>query len=128
MLFYFSEISVENFTLESDDLIELDQIFVSLTNLQALEAALTSMIQNNEKLVGSFVEIIDGSSFNSTLNLRLSITTNQSDSNVSNSKWTNILGQNDRTTPDIRYDYFNGTMTTIRWMKYQLPDEIQSST
>ena len=129
----FPGISVENLTLTSAASLVLDQMFLQTNNRRALQAALTSMIQADENFNGALLEIVDGSASNFSLTLQLAITTNQTCNtpiclDADDASLTNILGQNNRTTPAIRYDYFNGTTPITRWLEYRLPDEIQSST
>jgi hypothetical protein len=117
------------------------QIVLSDANNQlALQAALTSMLQQDSITIGSIIEIDSSTSSSnrisrqtsnsSNLILNLNITGNKSCSATTcshqyHSHVINLLSNSTKTTPFVRYQQSNSTQ--INWLIYRLPDTIYSS-
>ena len=116
---------------DSDQSIEIQRNFDRNNNQKALEAALTSMIQDDPFVAGSILEIqILSESVEKNLSFNLLVTSNCSClsttcSNQYQTKLTALLTDRNLKRPIARYEPENSTV--ISWIEYRLPAEIQSS-
>ena len=132
------EILITNYNLRlesSVDTFDPQTVLSDANNRLALQAALTSMLQQDSMTVGSVVEIDSttsrsqmSGSFNLTFNLN--VTWNKTCSIVTcshqyHSHVINLLSNSNKTTTFVHYQSSNSTQ--IDWVIYLLPETIDSS-
>ena len=104
-------------------------------NQQALQAALTSLLQQDPSIAGAILEISSSRQASTSLAVicDLSVTSNRSClttacSNQFQSSVANLLTGNNRTSSPIRYEQTNASFSsTVSWLQYQLPSTISWS-
>ncbi|CAF2653442.1 unnamed protein product [Rotaria sp. Silwood2] len=138
-----SKIFINDYTLQIQapfDNFNPQTVLSQTNNRQRLQAALTSMIQQDSLLNGSVIEINTSSrksnrqrrQTSDLLNITfdLNITSNKVCSSTSclndfQSHAINLLSNSNKTTSRVRYELLNSTQ--IYWLYYRLPQKIQSS-
>ena len=132
------EVSITSYNLRLQSSIDAysPQIVLSDTNNRmALQAALTSMLQQDSTTMGSVVDIDSAATSRSLSNSNnlifdLTVTGNKSCSAVTclhqfQSRVINSLCNSNKTTSFIRYQQSNSSQTY--WLKYRLPNTTSSS-
>lgn len=121
-----------NLQLESSlDTFDPQTVLSDANNRLALQAALTSMLQQDSITVGSVVEIYSTTSRSQMSDsFNLNVTWNKTCSMATcshqyHSHIINLLSNSNKTTTFVRYQSSNSTQ--IDWVIYQLPETIDSS-